>query len=84
MIRRSILSAFAGFALLSEALWLTGQRLGSGLDEPIHRFHCPMAFNNRGANWLQTSNETENPYFGAAMYRCGTLEEALPPSFEGE
>ncbi|MDP6962929.1 MAG: efflux RND transporter periplasmic adaptor subunit [Planctomycetota bacterium] len=45
-------------------------------------FHCPMAFNDRGADWLQFSGEkVENPYFGAAMYRCG-LEKNLVPKFK--
>ncbi|HIA38478.1 MAG TPA: efflux RND transporter periplasmic adaptor subunit, partial [Planctomycetes bacterium] len=42
-------------------------------------FHCPMAFDDRGANWVQFSGERiENPYFGASMYRCG-LEQSLVP-----
>jgi Cu(I)/Ag(I) efflux system membrane fusion protein len=42
-------------------------------------FHCPMAFDDRGANWVQFSGErVENPYFGATMYRCG-LEQSLVP-----
>tara|TARA_B110000881_G_scaffold220149_1_gene244231 strand:+ start:3324 stop:5216 length:1893 start_codon:yes stop_codon:yes gene_type:complete len=42
-------------------------------------FHCPMAFDDRGANWIQFSGEkVENPYFGASMYRCG-LEQSLVP-----
>ncbi len=35
-------------------------------------FHCPMADHNKGAAWLQTASQTENPYFGSAMYRCGS------------
>jgi Cu(I)/Ag(I) efflux system membrane fusion protein len=30
-----------------------------------------MAFDNKGAYWLQDSEEIANPYFGAAMLRCG-------------
>ena len=45
-------------------------------------FHCPMAFNDRGANWIQFSGEqVENPYFGASMYRCG-LEQSLVPKLK--
>jgi len=36
-----------------------------------------MAFNNRGANWLQGTPEIQNPYFGAAMFRCGSLTETI-------
>jgi Cu(I)/Ag(I) efflux system membrane fusion protein len=42
----------------------------------VHRVaFCPMAFKNKGAEWLQTSEEVENPYFGASMYRCGEIRE---------
>lgn len=35
------------------------------------RFRCPMAFNNKGADWLQQGDTVNNPYFGSAMLRCG-------------
>ena len=35
--------------------------------------HCPMAFDNRGADWLQADDEVANPYFGASMLRCGEV-----------
>ncbi|MBN2170497.1 MAG: efflux RND transporter periplasmic adaptor subunit [Candidatus Krumholzibacteriota bacterium] len=38
-------------------------------------YHCPMAFDNRGADWLQAAGPTANPYFGAAMLRCGSVTE---------
>ena len=47
--------------------------------EPIRRFHCPMAFDNRGADWLQNTPETANPYFGKAMPRCGEQVEVIQP-----
>ena len=40
-------------------------------------YHCPMAFDNTGADWLQEKKGTENPYFGASMFTCGTLEATL-------
>ena len=60
-----------GFDLLSQALTPTLKRFGHASDKPITRFHCPMAFNNRGADWLQDSDDLRNPYFGAAMLKCG-------------
>ena len=36
-----------------------------------------MAFDNTGADWLQEKKGTENPYFGASMFTCGTLEATL-------
>ncbi len=34
-------------------------------------YHCPMAFDFKGADWLQNKPGTENPYFGSAMFSCG-------------
>lgn len=39
-------------------------------DRKIWRFHCPMAFENTGAYWLQNNDDTRNPYFGASMLKC--------------
>jgi Cu(I)/Ag(I) efflux system membrane fusion protein len=57
-----------------------------GDDAPaVAIFHCPMAFDNRGADWLQFSGErVENPYFGSGMFRCGSETRALPTTPEGE
>ena len=37
----------------------------------LHRFHCPMALGGKGGYWFQDNAELENPYFGAAMLKCG-------------
>ncbi len=39
--------------------------------EGFSRYRCPMAFDNKGADWLQKGETTSNPYFGSAMLRCG-------------
>jgi Cu(I)/Ag(I) efflux system membrane fusion protein len=41
------------------------------------RIHCPMAFNNKGADWLQADNEIRNLYFGASMLKCGEVTEEI-------
>lgn len=49
--------------------------------------HCPMAFDWRGASWLQADERINNPYFGAAMLRCGSVREridARPASDAGD
>lgn len=33
--------------------------------------HCPMAFGDQGAQWVQREGKVANPYFGASMLRCG-------------
>ncbi len=32
---------------------------------------CPMAFNNKGAHWVQRTGEIVNPYHGMMMLHCG-------------
>jgi len=33
--------------------------------------HCPMAFNNKGAYWVQRAGDIINPYHGMMMLHCG-------------
>jgi len=67
----------AGFALMSEELPAVIRTFGLGVDEPVYILRCPMAFDGRGARWLQKTKETRNPYFGAAMLKCGSVLETL-------
>jgi Cu(I)/Ag(I) efflux system membrane fusion protein len=39
--------------------------------------HCPMAFDDVGADWLQEGEQLANPYFGARMLRCGKVKESF-------
>jgi membrane fusion protein, copper/silver efflux system len=41
--------------------------------------HCPMAFDWRGADWLQRDGTVNNPYFGSRMLRCGSVRDRLAP-----
>jgi len=41
------------------------------LDKAIYLQHCPMANNNKGADWLSLSENVENPYYGESMLTCG-------------
>ncbi|MBN1866885.1 efflux RND transporter periplasmic adaptor subunit [Candidatus Sumerlaeota bacterium] len=61
------------FLPLSEAAISVADTFGSPSAKPLVRMHCPMAFDNRGADWLQDSEEVRNPYFGAAMLECGEI-----------
>ncbi|MCA9759058.1 MAG: efflux RND transporter periplasmic adaptor subunit [Candidatus Eisenbacteria bacterium] len=47
-------------------------RFGVAGADTVYTYHCPMAFSNTGADWLQRRRGVENPYFGASMYRCGS------------
>ncbi len=50
---------------------------GHDRPEPLFRTYCPMAFENKGAYWLQARRQIDNPYFGAVMLRCGEVRAAL-------
>ena len=51
--------------------------------ETAYIIHCPMAFNNQGADWLQWQQETRNPYFGGAMLKCGEVKNTIPSAQPG-
>jgi membrane fusion protein, copper/silver efflux system len=66
------------YQLSQQAIALT-KHFGALESKPYYMLHCPMAFDNRGANWLQTNDQTLNPYFGEMMLRCGGVEEVISP-----
>lgn len=39
--------------------------------------HCPMANDSAGADWLQSSEPLQNPYFGAMMIKCGEVKTTV-------
>jgi Cu(I)/Ag(I) efflux system membrane fusion protein len=51
---------------------------GNPTELPVRLVHCPMAFDFTGADWLQTTKEVRNPYFGAEMLTCGTVKQEWP------
>lgn len=65
------------FYLLSQHLTELAQLFGSPAEGPYYLVHCPMAFDNSGANWLQLDDKIRNPYFGEQMLRCGTVTEVI-------
>jgi len=67
------------FYLLSQQLAAVARRFGSVLDGPVFLFGCPMAFDNRGAEWLQADQQTRNPYFGSQMLQCGSVAQVIGP-----
>ena len=48
-----------------------------GTETVLYKQYCPMAFNDKGAYWLATEKEINNPYFGDQMLRCGSVEETI-------
>lgn len=68
-------------APLTAALTRSVKTFGLPEGLSVWRMHCPMALDSAGADWLQLDEEKRNPYMGAAMLKCGTVEESLtdPP-----
>ncbi|MDF1546736.1 MAG: efflux RND transporter periplasmic adaptor subunit [Bacteroidales bacterium] len=47
------------------------------LGKTIYVQHCPMADNNKGADWLSLEKEIRNPYFGSSMLTCGEVTKEI-------
>lgn len=48
-----------------------------GINEVVYSQFCPMADNNNGAYWLSKEKQIQNPYFGAAMLKCGSVKQTI-------
>lgn len=69
-------AARAAFLPLSRSADELVRRFGTA-DIAVFSAHCPMANEQQGADWLQTSNELHNPYMGTAMLTCGEINGQL-------
>jgi hypothetical protein len=49
----------------------------TSLKNDLYIMHCPMAFNDTGADWLQNSEKLYNPYFGSRMLTCGSTKSKI-------
>ncbi len=65
------------FRQLSHALIAVIKAHPDAFPDNVVRHTCPMAHDNQGADWLQTTEDVRNPYFGSMMYRCGEIVEKL-------
>ena len=74
-LRRNLVPITAG---LAEAIRVYGIAEGP----PVYRAHCPMAFDNKGADWLQPDTAIRNPYFGSMMLECGEITGRLDGTHE--
>lgn len=64
------------FENLSENIWALTRTVKYQAGK-VYLQYCPMAFDNRGANWVSLSEEILNPYFGNKMLRCGEVKDVL-------
>ncbi|MDA0373171.1 MAG: efflux RND transporter periplasmic adaptor subunit [Planctomycetota bacterium] len=72
----------ASFEALSKALLRLVSGFGHSAGATLVEAHCPMAFDDRGASWLQAGEEILNPYFGSEMLRCGRVDRRFAPRRE--
>jgi Cu(I)/Ag(I) efflux system membrane fusion protein len=79
MQAESIEIARADFEMLSGQIEQLLRVFGNPLSEPVRQAYCSMAFNNRGASWIQKPEEIANSYFGDAMLRCGEIRATIDP-----
>ena len=67
------------FEQMSGAILDLQSRFGNPTGEMLYTAHCPMAFDFKGADWVQRGTEIKNPYYGSEMHRCGTIQEVHEP-----
>ena len=65
------------FEPLSKAVEYLASRDATRPEKPVYVINCPMAFDFRGADWLQRDEDIKNPYFGAEMLQCGHVMRPL-------
>lgn len=61
----------SGFATFNEALYAAVKTYGIG--QTVYFLHCPMF----KANWLSSSEDVANPYYGQKMLKCGSNTEII-------
>jgi len=70
-------AARKAFETLSNELIAVVVQFGIPESQQLYRIHCPMSFNNKGADWLQADKDVRNPYFGASMLNCGEIVKTI-------
>lgn len=56
------------------ALIFKKYKLESGV---VYKQFCPMANDGNGGSWLASEGQIKNPYYGASMLNCGSVEEEI-------
>ncbi len=70
-------SARRRFLNLSHQMMQLVKEAGATGGKTLYIAHCPMAFDGEGGSWIQTDKTIANPYYGAAMLRCGVVQRQL-------
>jgi Cu(I)/Ag(I) efflux system membrane fusion protein len=65
------------FETLSNAMIAAVKANSDAFASGLYLMHCPMVYEDRGADWLQSDQKLMNPYYGSMMLHCGELKEAI-------
>ncbi len=71
--------ARGAFLGASQAVIALLASVGNPLSQPLRLAHCPMAFGDRGAQWVQRGEVIDNAYFGESMRKCGEFRAVVEP-----
>ncbi len=66
----------SAFRVISDAMIALTNSFGA-IGDTLYLQYCPMANNDKGANWLSTYSEIRNPYFGDMMLKCGETQDTI-------
>jgi Cu(I)/Ag(I) efflux system membrane fusion protein len=49
----------------------------SKVADRLYVMHCPMAFEEAGADWIQTTEKVANPFYAKQMKNCGEVKRTI-------
>lgn len=49
----------------------------TGTGKKLYQTFCPMYNNNKGAQWLSSTKDIQNPYYGSKMMDCGEIQKEI-------
>ncbi|MEN8121846.1 MAG: efflux RND transporter periplasmic adaptor subunit [Bacteroidota bacterium] len=64
-----------GFRDLSNNMTTSIEKFGVKSDKTLYLEFCPMADDSKGAYWISSNKEIQNPYFGQQMPKCGEVKK---------
>jgi len=72
-----IKSARVAFLNLSVELETLIKKVGIESGKALFVVHCPMAFDGKGGDWIQSDKSVLNPYYGSMMLHCGKVKSQI-------
>ncbi len=70
-------TARTAFLDLSHEMIPLVQHVGITTNTKLFVMHCPMALEHQGGDWIQMDKNVVNPYMGAKMLHCGSIQKQI-------